>query len=76
MRVEMTIDEAVEFLEQHVEAMECGLDASFFVETYELKQICAIKALIAGIGHLERINPKLLNRSIKYEYKLNFNGGS
>lgn len=70
MRVEMTIDQAVEFLEQHMDALECGLDGSFFVEAYELKEICAIKALICAVGHLERINPKLLNRSVKYEYEL------
>lgn len=76
MRVEMTIDQAVKFMEQHAEGLECSIDGSdcFFLETYDLKQICAIKALICAVGHLERINPKLLNRSVKYEYELHFGG--
>lgn len=67
MLVMMTINEAVQFLQEHVSALECSQEESFFVETYDIKMICAVNALISCAGHLERINPKLIERTVSYE---------
>lgn len=66
----MNVGQAVEFLRQHEEAIECQPNDSWLAHVYDLKLACAIETVLSVMDEVERVRPELMRREHVEEFRI------
>lgn len=70
MLVTMNVMDALEFLKQHREALECSVDESLLTDSYDAKLICALDITLSAVDSLVHYEPSIMHRGASYEYEI------